>query len=306
MSKQVINTGYESLYLTDRLGNTKFYLVHRLLGAAFVANPENLPEINHLDRVVTHNCVDNIEWCTHAENMAHLHQASIDPIEYGYVWLQKDDDIRKVDIKDARKYKDLGYKYSSSKGFTEYTLSDEIKNKISASQKLGMTEERRQKISEAKKGKPGHVITEEIKQKISQANTGKRRTEEQKKHFSEVHKGIANTEEQKAKIKATMLAKKLKWITNGKDNQRMPEADAIQYIKDNPEWRIGRTNATGRKVSEETRQKMREANTNNQALTEMRWITNGTDNLRLKPDEAARYIVMHPGWKFGRNFNRYE
>jgi len=49
--------------------NKKQIYIHRLVAIAFLPNPENKPYINHLDCNPQNNCVDNIEWCTHKENM---------------------------------------------------------------------------------------------------------------------------------------------------------------------------------------------------------------------------------------------
>ena len=46
---------------------TKFYL-HRLLALTFIPNPENLPEVDHIDRIRTNNNLENLHWVTSLEN----------------------------------------------------------------------------------------------------------------------------------------------------------------------------------------------------------------------------------------------
>lgn len=62
-----INKGYYEigLYLN---GIRKMFFVHRLVALTFIPNPNNLPQINHIDEDKTNNCVDNLEWCTQAYN----------------------------------------------------------------------------------------------------------------------------------------------------------------------------------------------------------------------------------------------
>lgn len=61
-------------YLTDKLtyGNkTKDIKRHRLVAYAFIPNPNNLPEINHIDGNGLNNRVDNLEWVSSHENALH-------------------------------------------------------------------------------------------------------------------------------------------------------------------------------------------------------------------------------------------
>lgn len=57
-----INGGYYQVQLTNTQG-CKSYLIHRLVAQAFIKNPNNYNQINHIDEDKSNNRADNLEWC---------------------------------------------------------------------------------------------------------------------------------------------------------------------------------------------------------------------------------------------------
>lgn len=60
--------GYKSIQLWKN-GSRKKYLIHRLVGKAFIENPDNLQIINHKDKNPSNNCAENLEWCSYKYNV---------------------------------------------------------------------------------------------------------------------------------------------------------------------------------------------------------------------------------------------
>lgn len=66
--------GYLEIAIIDK-ENHKFYKkVHRLVAETFLPNPENKPEVNHINGNKRDNKVENLEWCTHSENEKHSYR----------------------------------------------------------------------------------------------------------------------------------------------------------------------------------------------------------------------------------------
>lgn len=57
------NRGYLRVQLCKE-GKVTSYSIHRLVAAAYLPNPEGLPQVNHKDEDKTNNSVANLEWCS--------------------------------------------------------------------------------------------------------------------------------------------------------------------------------------------------------------------------------------------------
>lgn len=64
--------------------------VHRAVAMLFIPNPENKPDINHIDANKENNRVDNLEWVTKKENMKHSSDNRLHP-KTAYCCIVNDD-----------------------------------------------------------------------------------------------------------------------------------------------------------------------------------------------------------------------
>lgn len=54
-----------------RNGKNASISIHRLVAQAFIPNPNNWPQVNHIDYNPSNNRLENLEWCTAKMNMRH-------------------------------------------------------------------------------------------------------------------------------------------------------------------------------------------------------------------------------------------
>lgn len=65
----------------------KTHRIHRLVAQAFIPNPNNYPQVNHIDGNKLNNNVNNLEWCNNTYNIQ-------EAIRIG-LWKKRNDKIRK-------------------------------------------------------------------------------------------------------------------------------------------------------------------------------------------------------------------
>lgn len=61
------NKGYSTVHLNYK-GKESNFLIHRLVGKAFISNPYNYPEIDHKNENKNDNKINNLIWCTRIYN----------------------------------------------------------------------------------------------------------------------------------------------------------------------------------------------------------------------------------------------
>ena len=79
LKTKIIPNGYEQVNLWNNSGRLYRY-VHRLVAQAFLDNPENLPQVNHIDGKKNNNHVNNLEWISLSENQIHAFRTGLKKI----------------------------------------------------------------------------------------------------------------------------------------------------------------------------------------------------------------------------------
>ncbi|MFI5391571.1 MAG: HNH endonuclease [Bacteriovoracales bacterium] len=130
--------GYRAVQLRMDEGPMTKLLVHRLLGIAFIPNPENKKEINHKNGIKNDCRLENLEWNTPSENQQHrwhvlkipaYHARKVNQIKDGVIiktWdnaaqAEREGDFWKSPIGDCCKKKP---RFKTHKGF-QWEYADE-------------------------------------------------------------------------------------------------------------------------------------------------------------------------------------
>lgn len=70
LSQWIDNVGYYQVVFRQN-GKRKYVRVHRLIAETLLPNPNNLPQVNHIDGNKLNNSLDNLEWTSNAKNTQH-------------------------------------------------------------------------------------------------------------------------------------------------------------------------------------------------------------------------------------------
>jgi hypothetical protein len=112
-----------------RNGKRKYFMHHRLIAQAFIDNPNNYPCINHINGIKTDNRIENLEWCTHSQNIIHAYST-------GLINQPKGNDSKKtkkiIDIETGEIYPSvstLSLKLGVNKGTLQNWLNNHRPNK---------------------------------------------------------------------------------------------------------------------------------------------------------------------------------
>lgn len=102
--------GYQRVRVTIRREKMTFK-VHREVAKAFIPNPDNKPQVNHIDGNKDNNAVDNLEWATNQENARHaLSTGLFDTVVAG---AKRSNDARKRPVAGFEPYSGKRYDFDS-------------------------------------------------------------------------------------------------------------------------------------------------------------------------------------------------
>lgn len=116
---------YPGVSLTNKDGKVNVIRIHRLVAENFIPNIHNKPFVNHINCIRNDNRVENLEWCTHIENVQHA-------VLLGRFMVKKHNSKKVIDLKTKEVFRtinDACLKYNIKKSTLSAMLNGICKNK---------------------------------------------------------------------------------------------------------------------------------------------------------------------------------
>ncbi len=100
-------TGYYYVSLSKN-GKSKTFTVHRLVANAFIPNPENKPQVDHIDNCRINNNINNLRWCTPEQNQSNKGLSKANKTNVKGVYFDKNRNVWRAEIQHNGKKSHLG------------------------------------------------------------------------------------------------------------------------------------------------------------------------------------------------------
>lgn len=81
LNGSITKFGYHRIKISEQR-KTRLCFIHRMVAESFIPNPENKPQVNHINGIKHDNRVENLEWCTQLENMSHAVKTGLKVVSY--------------------------------------------------------------------------------------------------------------------------------------------------------------------------------------------------------------------------------
>ena len=81
-NKRVVKVGYNTNGYNYVYLNCKMYYYHRVIAEQFIPNPNNLPEVDHINRIKDDNRIENLRWVSNSENK--MNKTSYNNVDVNY------------------------------------------------------------------------------------------------------------------------------------------------------------------------------------------------------------------------------
>lgn len=95
--KPQVKRGYAIVNLYKN-GKMKSYSVHRLVAKAFIENPNEYKQVNHINGIKLDNRVENLEWCTAQYNTKHAYDNNLNGFKDRVAVYQKNHSYKNVKL----------------------------------------------------------------------------------------------------------------------------------------------------------------------------------------------------------------